>query len=127
MVPMLTVAVPASEPVLPPLVLDEEELEDGLPLLELEDDDVEPEDDDVELEDNLPPLELEDDDVELEDDPLLPDPEELLKLPPDAATDVSVGRPVPFPQNPKFAVPPFAASAASYDSGVTVTLVPLVV
>jgi hypothetical protein len=42
-------------------------------------------------------------------------------------SDVNVGRPLPLPQNPKTAVPPLAAISALYDSGVTVTLVPLAV
>jgi hypothetical protein len=49
---------------------------------------------------------------------LLLELDELLLLeepdpPPVTARDVSVGRPAPLPQNPKLAVPPLAAMAAS--------------
>jgi len=75
-------------------------------------------------------LELEE--LLLEELLLLEWPEELLLLeelapPPTTVSDVSAGRPLPLPQNPKDAVPPLAANTASYDSGVTVTLFPLVV
>jgi hypothetical protein len=49
-----------------------------------------------------------------------------LPPPPVIVSDVSVGLPLPLAQNPKVAVPPLAAIAALYDSGVTVTLFPLV-
>jgi len=54
-------------------------------------------------------LELEEEDEDELDLPLLLELEELLVLPPVTVTDVTLGRPLPFPQNPKLAVPPFAA------------------
>jgi hypothetical protein len=65
----------------------------------------------LELEDDLPLLELE---LELEDEldealPLLLEEDE--ELPPVTVIEVSVGRPLPLPQNPKDAVPPLAARA----------------
>jgi hypothetical protein len=53
--------------------------------------------------------------------------EELLELPPVTESDVTVGRPVPVPQNPNVTAPPLAPIDALYDSGVTVTTFPLVV
>jgi len=81
------------------------------PLLELED-----EDDDVPLELDEEELEEDEDDLpllELDEDELLLELEELLGVPPVTVTAVTAGRPVPFPQKPKLAVPPFAAIDAS--------------
>jgi hypothetical protein len=86
--------------------LDDDELDDDLPVLELDEDDLPvlelEELDDDELDDDLPVLELNDDEplLELEDPP---------GLPPATVTEVSAGRPVPVAQNPKLAVPPFPA------------------
>ena len=58
--------------------------------------------------------------LELLEEELLPEP------PPVTLSDVTVGRPVaPLPQNPNVTVPPFAATDELYDSGVTVTALPL--
>jgi hypothetical protein len=78
---------------------DEEELEeeeDDLPLLELDEEELEEDEDDLLL-------------PELDDDELLLELEEPLGVPPVTVTEVRAGRPVPLPQNPKLAVPPFAA------------------
>jgi hypothetical protein len=98
--------------------LDEDELDDDdCPLLELDEEALE------EVDDDLPLLELDeealeevDDDLpllELDEDELLLELEELLGVPPVTVTAVTAGRPVPFPQNPKLAVPTFAAIDAS--------------
>jgi hypothetical protein len=70
----------------------------------------------LELEDDLPLLELDDEleELELEDEleealPLLLEEDE--ELPPVMLIEVSVGRPLPLPQNPKDAAPPLAARA----------------
>jgi len=82
----------------------------GVPpvLDELDEDEEDEEEEEEEL--ALPLLELDDDDDEDELDlPLLLELEELLVPPAVTFTDVTLGRPLPFPQNPKLAVPPFAA------------------
>jgi hypothetical protein len=85
-----------------------------LPLLELEDD---------ELEEDLPLLELEDDELE-EDLPLLELEDDELEPPPVTVSDVNVGRPAPLAQNPNELVPPLAARTAFQEAGPTVTFVP---
>jgi hypothetical protein len=86
------------------LELEEEELEDALPPLELDElllelDELLLELEEEELEDALPLLELDEDELllELDDD-----------VPPVTVRDVIVGRPLPLPQTPNDSVPPFA-------------------